>query len=124
MSEIQKSKKVSRGIVARRKPKKNQDRIKCPSKEESKYCRFGLSLPKDLYVLVSAAAASKNQRIGVFVANALRAELNVPRVEATPPSPKLNSLKVFMESMSKFDWTTALNEEEQEKKSHGSNEND
>ena len=124
MSELQKNKKASRGIVSRRKPKKNQDKTKCPLTAKSEYHRFSVSVPKDLYALVAAAAVSNNQRVNAFIVNALQAELKIPKVVASPPSPKLNSLKVFMESMSKFDWTAALNEEEQEKKSHGNKEND
>lgn len=125
MGELQKNKKASRGIVSRRKPKRNKDTTKCPLKKESDWRKFNLVVSKELFALVVDAASSRNQKINAFISDALRAALDLPAAPPPPPpAPKLNNIKLFIESMSTFDWTQALNKEEQEKKSHGNKETD
>lgn len=117
MSELQKNKKASRGIVSRRKPKRNKDTAKAINKKGSDVRKFNLALPKDLFILVADTAASKNMKINAFIASALLSELKTPTITPVPVvPPKLNTLKVFLESMGNFDWVQALNQEEQEKK--------
>jgi hypothetical protein len=112
MLDRKKTLKTTKGIVARRKPKKTGVGASNPSnKKECDLRKFNLSLPNDLFLQVAAAAAANNMKINAFISNALRAELNLPTITSAPAStPKSETMTAFFNEMSALDWAEMMQE--------------
>lgn len=110
--------KKPKGIVARRKPRtKNIVKPTLPTcavlTAGKGRKRYSFVLPVELANLVSITIKQNNESANALVERAIRAELNLT------PLPIINKdLPQFITSLSKYNWTDALNSKENTKESN------